>query len=176
MAYLENAKILALISCAGVRVIQPLAYWGRSLTGGFAVRYKNGGASAILTRTSAALMTAEEVECCRFLERSSSPDRSGQLAGAAVEIVSDLASDLACSSFLLMSTLQEIEAAILRLPESDRLHLADTLLGSLPLPPAAHEPDEIIAEALRRDAELESGRVQPLSEEQFWAGVRRPRG
>ena len=75
-----------------------------------------------------------------------------------------------------MSTLQEIEAAILRLPESDRLHLADTLLGSLPLPPAAHEPDEIIAEALLREAELESGRVQPLSEEQFWAGVRRPHG
>jgi putative addiction module component (TIGR02574 family) len=121
-------------------------------------------------------MTAEEVECCRFLERSSSPDRSGQLAGAAVEIVSDLASGFACSRFRSMSTLQEIEAAILRLPESDRLQLADTLLGSLPLPPAAHEPDEIIAEALRRDAELESGRVQPLSEEQFWAGVRRPRG
>ena len=74
-----------------------------------------------------------------------------------------------------MSTLQDIEAAILRLPENDRLHLADRLLGSLPLPPAAYEPDEIIAEALRRDAELESGRVQPLSEEQFWAGVRRPR-
>jgi putative addiction module component (TIGR02574 family) len=75
-----------------------------------------------------------------------------------------------------MSTLQEIEAAILRLPESDRLQLADTLLGSLPLPPDAHESEEIIAEAIRRDAELESGRVQPLSEEQFWAGVRRPRG
>lgn len=75
-----------------------------------------------------------------------------------------------------MSTLQEIEAAILRLPESDRLQLADTLLGSLPLPPAAHESEEIIVEAISRDAELESGRVQPLSEEQFWAGVRHPRG
>ena len=104
------------------------------------------------------------------------PDCTGQLPYAAVEIVSDLAGGFACSSFRFMSTLQEIEAAILRLPENERLHLADTLLGSLPLPPAAHEPDEIIAEALRRDAELESGRVQPLSEEQFWAGVRRPRG
>jgi len=75
-----------------------------------------------------------------------------------------------------MSTLQEIEAAILRLRENDRLHLADTLLGSLPLPPAAHEPDAILAESRRRDAELDSARVQPLSEAQFWAEVRRPRG
>ena len=72
-----------------------------------------------------------------------------------------------------MSTLQEIEAAALRLSDKDRLHLADRILGSLPAPLAAAEPDEILAEAVRRDAELESGAVQPLTEESFWAGVRR---
>lgn len=75
-----------------------------------------------------------------------------------------------------MSVLQEIEAAILRLPERDRLRLMATLLGSLPSPPGAHTRDEMVAEAHRRDAELESGREQPISEEQFWAGVRRLRG
>jgi hypothetical protein len=53
------------------------------------------------------------------------------------------------------------------------LHLADKILGSLPPPPQAAEPEEILAEAIRRDAELESGQVRPLTEEAFWAGVRR---
>jgi putative addiction module component (TIGR02574 family) len=72
-----------------------------------------------------------------------------------------------------MSTLQEIEAAALRLPQKDRLHLADRILGSLPPPPEAAEPDEILAEAIRRDADLENGQVRALTEEAFWAGVQR---
>jgi putative addiction module component (TIGR02574 family) len=72
-----------------------------------------------------------------------------------------------------MKTLQEIEAAALRLPERDRLHLVDKILGSLQAPLARAEPEEFLAEASRRDAELESGRVLPLNEEAFWAGVRR---
>lgn len=72
-----------------------------------------------------------------------------------------------------MSTLQEIEAAALRLPDKDRLHLADKILGSLPAPLVPPEPEDILAEAIRRDAELESGAVLPLTEEAFWAGVRR---
>ena len=74
-----------------------------------------------------------------------------------------------------MTKLAEIEVAALRLPDKERLHLADKLLGSLPPPPAASEPAEILAEALRRDAELESGQVESLSEDAFWAGVRRKR-
>jgi putative addiction module component (TIGR02574 family) len=72
-----------------------------------------------------------------------------------------------------MSTLQEIEAAALRLSEKDRLHLADKILGSLPAPAAPAEAEEILSEAVRRDAELESGQMRPLTEEAFWAGVRR---
>ncbi len=74
-----------------------------------------------------------------------------------------------------MTKLAEIEAAALRLPDKERLHLADKLLGSLPRPPAASEPDEILAEALRRDGELDSGQVKPLTEDAFWAGARRAR-
>lgn len=74
-----------------------------------------------------------------------------------------------------MSTLQEIEAAFLRLSDKDRLQLADKLLGSLPSPPAAANPDDILNEALRRDTELENGSVQPLSEKEFWNGVPRRR-
>ncbi len=72
-----------------------------------------------------------------------------------------------------MSTLQEIEAAALRLSERDRLRLADYILGSLPTPPSAAASTEILAEAVRRDAELESGQAHPLTESTFWAGVRR---
>ncbi len=72
-----------------------------------------------------------------------------------------------------MSTLQEIEAAALQLSQKDRLYLADKILGSLLPPPLAAQPDEILAEAIRRDAEFESGQVTPLSEKAFWAGVRR---
>jgi hypothetical protein len=73
-----------------------------------------------------------------------------------------------------MSTLQEIEAAVLRLSDKDRLQLADKLLGSLPPPPTVGSPDEILNEAVRRDTELDS--VRPLSETEFWNGVRRAQG
>jgi putative addiction module component (TIGR02574 family) len=72
-----------------------------------------------------------------------------------------------------VSTLQEIEAAILELSGQDRLHLADKILGSLPQPPAAMESEEILAEAVRRDQDLESGALEPLSEEAFWAEATR---
>jgi len=75
-----------------------------------------------------------------------------------------------------MSTLQEIEAAVLRLPGRHRLRLADKLLGSLPPPPAPANSHEILAEAIRRDSEFETGKVQPLSEADFRHGVRRARG
>jgi hypothetical protein len=79
------------------------------------------------------------------------------------------------NAFILspVSTLQEIEAAALRLSDKDRLHLADKILGSLPAPLMPAGPKEILAEAVRRDAELESGEVRPLTEKAFWAGVQR---
>ena len=50
---------------------------------------------------------------------------------------------------------------------------ADKILRSLPKPPGAMGSEEILAEAIRRDQELESGALEPLTEEAFWAGARR---
>jgi len=72
-----------------------------------------------------------------------------------------------------VTKLAEIEAAALRLSDKERLQLAGKLLGSVPPPLSASSPDEILAEARRRDVEIESGQVKPLSEGEFWAGVRR---
>lgn len=73
----------------------------------------------------------------------------------------------------VVSTIQEIEQAALRLSEEDRLKLADRLLGSLPGSPRALAPEETLAEVIKRDAELENGVVQPLSDDEFWHGIRR---
>ena len=74
-----------------------------------------------------------------------------------------------------MTKLTELEAAALQLPDEERLRLTDKLLSTLPAPPAGTEAEEILAEATRRDNELENGGCAPLSEQQFWSGVTRPR-
>lgn len=53
-----------------------------------------------------------------------------------------------------MATIAEIEKLAQDLSENDRAVLAAHLLGSLP--PVLHDEDEGIAEALRRDADLEA--------------------
>jgi putative addiction module component (TIGR02574 family) len=53
-----------------------------------------------------------------------------------------------------VATIAEIEKLASDLPDSDRAVLASHLLRSLP--PALDDEDEGIAEALRRDAELEA--------------------
>jgi putative addiction module component (TIGR02574 family) len=53
-----------------------------------------------------------------------------------------------------MATIAEVEKLALDLPDADRAALAAHLLSSLP--PVLHEDDEGLAEAWRRDAELEA--------------------
>lgn len=53
-----------------------------------------------------------------------------------------------------MASIKEVEKLALDLPEIDRASLITALLCSLP--PVLQEADEGLAEALRRDAELES--------------------
>ena len=53
-----------------------------------------------------------------------------------------------------MATIIEVEKLALDLSENERAVLAAHLLGSLP--PVLHDADEGIAEAFRRDAELEA--------------------
>lgn len=74
-----------------------------------------------------------------------------------------------------MSSPRQLEASVLRLSERQRGRLANKLLASLPPPPGAWARNAVVEEALRRDEEIESGRVAPMTEEEFWANVRRRR-
>lgn len=55
----------------------------------------------------------------------------------------------------------QIMAEALRLPEKERADLASRLLGSLP--PVTFDDDEGVAEALRRDAELDADPSQAMT-------------
>ena len=58
-------------------------------------------------------------------------------------------------------SLDQIATEALRLPEKERAGLASRLLRSLP--PVACDDDEGVAEALRRDAELDADCTQAMS-------------
>ena len=60
-----------------------------------------------------------------------------------------------------MSTVIELEKLALELTERERATLAANLLHSLP--PILFDEDEGIAEALRRDAEMEADSAQGMS-------------
>ena len=68
-----------------------------------------------------------------------------------------------------MSTLQEIEVRALELPDIQRAQLAAQLLKSLP--PVLVEEDDGVAEALRRDAELDADPSIGLSPGEFRRSV-----
>ena len=56
----------------------------------------------------------------------------------------------------------------MKLPKRSRLKLASELLQSVV---ADHTPEDALHEAMRRDAEIESGKVTALSESDFWSGI-----
>jgi putative addiction module component (TIGR02574 family) len=64
-----------------------------------------------------------------------------------------------------MATISEVEKLAFDLSESQRAVLAAHLLGSLS--PVLHDQDEGLAEALRRDAELEADPSSGISLEQL---------
>ena len=64
-----------------------------------------------------------------------------------------------------MVTLEILEAQAMQLPEDQRATLAAHLLGSLP--GILHEDDGGIAEAMRRDAELDRDPSSGMTLEQF---------
>ena len=72
-----------------------------------------------------------------------------------------------------MATILEVEKLALDLSENERVVLAAHLLGSLP--PVPQDADEGIAEALRRDAELDANPSGGLSLEQVDQQVNRRR-
>jgi len=72
-----------------------------------------------------------------------------------------------------VATITEVEKLALDLPESQRAVLAAHLFGSLPS--VLHDKDEGIAEALRRDAELNANPSSGISLEQLDQQVERRR-
>jgi putative addiction module component (TIGR02574 family) len=72
-----------------------------------------------------------------------------------------------------MATIAEIEKLARELSDNDRAVLAAHLLESLP--PILHDEDEGIAEALRRDAELEANLSAGLTLEQLDQRIERRR-
>ena len=64
-----------------------------------------------------------------------------------------------------MVTLTELEEQVLQLPEDQRAFLAAQLLESLPA--ILHDEDAGVAEAMRRDAELDRDPTSAMSLEEF---------
>ncbi len=73
-----------------------------------------------------------------------------------------------------MTTIVEVEKLALDLPERQRATLAANLLGSLPA--ILSDEDEGIAEALRRDTDLDANPDQAISLEQLDSQIRARRG
>ena len=73
-----------------------------------------------------------------------------------------------------MATIAEVEKLAFDLPESERAVLAAHLLRSLPS--VLHDEDEGIAEALRRDAELDSNPEAGITLDQLDQQIRARRG
>ena len=67
-----------------------------------------------------------------------------------------------------MSAIEEIEKTVLALPVEQRVHLAESLLDSFPPLGEVWSDEEDMAEVERREREIESGKVQPLAESEFW--------
>lgn len=70
-----------------------------------------------------------------------------------------------------MTLLQELEQKAGMLPEAERAALVSRLLASLP--PVLSDADEGVAEARRRDAELDANPSLGLSTKQFRAAILR---
>ena len=64
-----------------------------------------------------------------------------------------------------MVTLTELEEQVLQLPEDQRAFLAAQLFESLPA--ILHDEDAGVAEAMRRDAELDRDPTSAMSLEEF---------
>ena len=73
-------------------------------------------------------------------------------------------------------SIEQIAAEALRLPPQERAMLAESLWESLVDPfavPASADDREVIALAMERDRQLESGDVQPISHEELMTRLRR---
>jgi putative addiction module component (TIGR02574 family) len=73
-------------------------------------------------------------------------------------------------------SIDQIAAEALRLPAKERAKLAESLWESLVDPfkiPAESDDAEAVALAMKRDRQLETGEVKPLSHEELMSRLRR---
>lgn len=70
-----------------------------------------------------------------------------------------------------MSIVTDAEELALKLSDSERAKLAEKLIGSLPSP-FVDEDEDWVAEALRRDREMDENPESALTEEEFFASLR----
>jgi hypothetical protein len=70
-----------------------------------------------------------------------------------------------------MVAIEEIERKLLALPLKQRVFLAESLLASVPPADEGISEAEEMAEVLRREKEIETGQVKPLTDAEFWAAV-----
>ena len=67
-----------------------------------------------------------------------------------------------------MSTAAEVHDLALKLPQRSRLKLAGELLRSVAPQTSAQD---LVDEAVRRDNEIDTGKVTLLDESEFWRGI-----
>ncbi len=70
-----------------------------------------------------------------------------------------------------MVAIEEIEQKLLALPLKHRVFLAESLLASVPGAAQEMTEAEEMAEVERREREIETGQVRPLSDVEFWRQV-----
>ncbi len=70
-----------------------------------------------------------------------------------------------------MSVITEVEELAFKLSDSERGQLADKLIGSLPSP-FVEEDDDWVAEALRRDREMDENPESAMTHDEFFASLR----
>ena len=70
-----------------------------------------------------------------------------------------------------MVAIEEIERKLLALPLKHRVFLAESLLASVPPATPEMTAEEEMAEAERREREIETGQVLPLTDVEFWRQV-----
>ncbi len=70
-----------------------------------------------------------------------------------------------------MVAIEEIEQKLLALPLKHRVFLAESLLASVPGAAQEMTEAEEMAEVERREREIETGQVRPLTDLEFWRQV-----
>lgn len=73
-------------------------------------------------------------------------------------------------------SIEQLTRAAISLPENERRELIRRLLATLPAQGEDEIDPQFMAELLRRDEEMESGRVEGLSHEEVMARARRALG